>query len=429
MELGLAHHDPNDPNFTSHVFIWRDKAYCIGCTTNKVFMHLVLPVLVVGLLSIGTSELMIFGTLLGFSTAITSYEVFKGHRLGIYLQMIPNLFTMFSLYLVATTPVDLELLQRLAIATVLTFPQFGIYGFKILAQRDFNRKPVKFISRLMFIVGFFFALTGFVEAPVQAGLYIGVVAYLFFRIREFSSHIVGGNSHALLPDWVYPLISRYSSLTVPLMLVLFMLGIAKFPSSQTCFVSAGAVPFLSLSNLSYCPNCGDPVEPHEKFCDKCGTSLSQATPSKAMDTPPQGAYPSQGQYPQGQQPPAQYPPNQYPQGQQPSGQYPPSQYPPGQYPQGGYPPQSGAYPGYTGAYPGSMTRPSSEEDKWKAAVGVGIGIAVLVFLLTTNIVSAIVAGIIGGIGTYLFLSTDNCCIQYCILDTCSDCICSIISDD
>lgn len=44
----------------------------------------------------------------------------------------------------------------------------------------------------------------------------------------------------------------------------------------------------------FCPNCGDPVRPDERFCDKCGTNMTPVAPPVAPPVafPPPSAYPA-----------------------------------------------------------------------------------------------------------------------------------------
>jgi hypothetical protein len=144
-----------------------------------------------------------------------------------------------------------------------------------------------------------------------------------------------------------------------------------------------------MSTVKYCPNCGDPVDFDEKFCDKCGLDLKKQAQltSQAQSQPRQAT----------------------------------SQNYNAPYNQGGY--GSGGY--YQRRRRGGGM--FEDTDPRNAAIGAGVVILLLGWLFTGSLGVGIVVGVLAFIGVMMAASTDNCCMQYLILDCCSDCICSIIS--
>jgi len=48
---------------------------------------------------------------------------------------------------------------------------------------------------------------------------------------------------------------------------------ASAPTRPEIDQAAPQAPVADVKKPSFCPSCGDPVSPDEKFCDKCGQKL------------------------------------------------------------------------------------------------------------------------------------------------------------
>ena len=416
-----SHHDSNSSNYFSHVLTIRKLDYCLGCLGSKLFLIITLPVLLALFVYPNTLvstmvDWSIIGLLWIITTISFAYELIsKKDVKSRFLQAISNLYLIGSISYVIFVPSRINFGYTVLLSIILAIPQIGVYMHKSVTQKEFSHKKAKLLIRLLFIIAFFFAI-----ANIRENLYLklGIVAMgilVFSRVRTFSDLRVNSDKflfssipfsdNSLISKFLKKLkvfndngrvkvintvSSRFSKFYFIIILsVLYFFGLVIIGSnlptlavcSNTLYTTTMSVPswiIMKSSNQKFCANCGTTSPMDYRFCDNCGSEFHLMSPDK--QSPPQ-SQPQQGQY----------------QRTQPYNQ--------------GYQPYS--------------SQGHQREDRSKSIpIGISILIGVIVFLMTGNIIFAIIMGVVAYFGTMLAMSTNNPCLGSCIMSQCIDCICS-----
>jgi len=181
-------------NHKYHVLQVGKVVHCNGCLANKMFLSILLPFYV---LFISPNESMYW---IG---AIVAYTGLQASFFGIWMTTGRKVFARFSSILTVSFLIwshyflifghfsaTLSNTQLWSLILVAVVPQFSMYSYKILTQREFKLPKLKFLIRMMFIHGYFFSLLLFRSQPIPALLFIFIVAPAFLIIRKISGNRV-----------------------------------------------------------------------------------------------------------------------------------------------------------------------------------------------------------------------------------------------
>ncbi|MCH8908246.1 MAG: zinc ribbon domain-containing protein [Candidatus Heimdallarchaeota archaeon] len=431
----FTHHDPNSKDYNSHVLNIRGVEFCLGCLGSKLFLILVLPILIFAFvypnyITSLVSELIVLGFLWMATLLVYGMELIRGKPvLSQAAKIITSSYFFTSIFYILVVPSNI--LNTITISILFAIPQISIYFYKIFTQLEFTHVKIKFISRLSFIVGFFFSLLNFVSNPLMKSTFIILGVLIFIRLRSFSklrtdtdkylvtrfadtnsilSRIlmkskIADENNTIVDTNGLRLLSRiyYGSLIS----LFFVIGVIGVSSDLICYAGASNVlhsaspllfvPFIAMSSgeSSFCMNCGTRLTSTDKFCPSCGnpTELGEKSqPAQRQSRPAnQSTRPQSTTYRRD--------PMVQPQS--------------GGYQQRGY---------YDDGYGGQ--RRYGGRRRTSAPIIFGFIVGIIVLLITASLVFAVIMGVVGYFGARLAESVDNPCMAFCIMDTCCDCICS-----
>ena len=297
----FSHHNEESETYDSHVFTFRGTDFCIGCFTNKLFLTVIFPVLFFTLMT-PRYEGLLWATAVLYSVSVPQYiyEYILGRK--IWNKPLRYTAALFQLVAVSLTALSLSTLQVdvLLLLTVMgIIPQYIVYVYKIVTQREFTHKLGKFIIRIGFVTSLFFGLGLVATRPLTALISLALLFYLFVRLRALSTYRVEGDFYVFhriadgrIRERLNGLMEGRGGLLV--LSALFLLGVVSLSLSPapTCTKGIGLLasfPFLSrgfsMGDVdNFCENCGTKRRGDSIFCQNCGTRFAGVQPAgKAMD--------------------------------------------------------------------------------------------------------------------------------------------------
>ncbi len=304
----FSHHNEESETYDSHVFTFRGTDFCIGCFTNKFFLAVLFPVLYFTLMS-PRYEPLLWTTVVLYAVSIPQYlyEYLSGNK--IWNKPLRYTAALFQLVAVSLTIFSLSMLRMdslLLLTSLGMLPQYLVYGYKIVTQKEFTHTFAKFVIRLGYVVSLFFGLGIVTTRPLTALLSLSVLFYLFVRLRALSTYRVEGDYYVFhkigaadskVRKSLDEMMNGQGGLLVLSTLFIFGLVSLSFNDAPTCTRGIGlisAFPFLSRGFSfgdvdNFCENCGTKRRGDSLFCQNCGTRFEGVEPKgKALDT--QGDY-------------------------------------------------------------------------------------------------------------------------------------------
>ncbi|MHA2253158.1 MAG: zinc ribbon domain-containing protein, partial [Candidatus Kariarchaeaceae archaeon] len=308
-----SHHNPDHANYKHHVIGIRGNDFCTGCLASKVFLIFVLPVLFgvfiyPNYLVSPLFDWSILASLWMLSLFSFGYEIQTGRSLKSSVMIVSsNTYFFGSILYVAFSTTWLSSELRYTLILLFASPQVGIYLFKSISKSEFNHGKLKFASRLLFIISFFFSLLNLTESISKNLMIVALGTYVFIKLRRLSSlradpsaklvsviDIHGKSifgrllkrlniyesdgqirnlSHKSLASKIYLLLAASILYAVGLVLVTSpeqaIDRCASDPSSQTLGTTTPWL-FMSSGSAKSCNKCGNSITKGDRFCLNCG---------------------------------------------------------------------------------------------------------------------------------------------------------------